>query len=434
VFPTTYSFDYAYESARPHAPTHIGDDRYQYDADGNQTGAADDFGGAHRNTVWDDEDRITSLAQNGGWQSYLYDDRGDRMVRVGSQGKTVYVNEYMTLTNGAFAVKHVFAGATRVASKRMVQGQQPPPSPSDRREDDQVFFHQDHNGNVAFTTNAAGALTGHNEYFPFGETWIQENAGPEPSPYHFVGKEQDPVTGLYAFGARYYDARTSAWMSVDPFDGLGSPFGYAGANPLAFIDPDGRDPKQVSYGSKFAAKARQYRLANPGTKGRNVATVAYVEIGANGKKSRMKYHTMESKGRHTEGLLHDFLSEEFPDGEGVEVKWFYTELAPCGCDYRHCSKLLRTKYPRAKVYYSFDYSASSRVSLVSSKTGLGRTDKQRSDTAKIRRRRASAVLRAANKDLQAGEIFDPDNHPMMTKSLPILSSDEEMSDGEDDDE
>jgi len=45
--------------------------------------------------------------------------------RVKLEGKTVYVNEYMTLTNGAFAVKHVFAGSTRVASKTMVQGQPP---------------------------------------------------------------------------------------------------------------------------------------------------------------------------------------------------------------------------------------------------------------------------------------------------------------------
>jgi len=32
----------------------------------------------------------------------------------------------------------------------------------------------------------------------------------------FNGKELDEETGLYYYGARYYDARTSVWQSVDP--------------------------------------------------------------------------------------------------------------------------------------------------------------------------------------------------------------------------
>jgi RHS repeat-associated protein len=238
VFDTTYAADYDYDSPRPHAPTRIGDRHFFYDLDGNQIGAGDDFDGPQRRTVWDDEDRLDQLFENGGWQAYAYDDLGDRMVRTGLDGKTVYANEYLTVTNGAFATKHVFAGDVRVASKRVEPGR-PPFWFGVPKEDDQVFYHFDHNGNVNFATDAKGNLNEHREYFPFGETWIAEQGGPEQSPYLFAGKELDPETGLYYFGARYYDARDGVWLSADPL-GSASPYGYASQSPIGFGDLDGR--------------------------------------------------------------------------------------------------------------------------------------------------------------------------------------------------
>jgi RHS repeat-associated protein len=35
------------------------------------------------------------------------------------------------------------------------------------------------------------------------------------TPYKFTGKELDPETGMYYFGARDYDARISRWISAD---------------------------------------------------------------------------------------------------------------------------------------------------------------------------------------------------------------------------
>ena len=34
--------------------------------------------------------------------------------------------------------------------------------------------------------------------------------------FRFTGKERDSETGLYNFGARMLDPRTSRWLSVDP--------------------------------------------------------------------------------------------------------------------------------------------------------------------------------------------------------------------------
>jgi len=64
------------------------------------------------------------------------------------------------------------------------------------------------------------------------------------NPYLYNGKEQDVLTGLYYYGARYYDPIKSTFLGVDPiaekYAGISS-FAYVGNNPVIRIDPDGRD-------------------------------------------------------------------------------------------------------------------------------------------------------------------------------------------------
>ncbi len=60
--------------------------------------------------------------------------------------------------------------------------------------------------------------------------------------FKFNGKELDQETGLYYYGARYYDPSLSIWMSVDPLAKLApdkTPYHYVSNNPIIRIDPKG---------------------------------------------------------------------------------------------------------------------------------------------------------------------------------------------------
>jgi len=104
-------------------------------------------------------------------------------------------------------------------------------------------YHPDHLGSTSYITDATGEVYQHLEYFAFGETFVEEQGNTDKMPYKFNGKELDEETGLYYYGARYYDAQTSVWLSVDPLMEKypsTSAFAYVANNPVNTVDPDGR--------------------------------------------------------------------------------------------------------------------------------------------------------------------------------------------------
>ncbi len=126
-----------------------------------------------------------------------------------------------------------------------------------QEERDFYFYHPDHLGSSSYVTDIDGEVFQHVEYFPFGETWVEEHSNRQRTPYLFTGKELDEDTQLYYFGARYYDPRTSVWQSPDPIlasylvgggnsGGVYQPsnlglFTYSHNRPVLMVDPDGRD-------------------------------------------------------------------------------------------------------------------------------------------------------------------------------------------------
>jgi RHS repeat-associated protein len=63
--------------------------------------------------------------------------------------------------------------------------------------------------------------------------------------YRYNGKELDEATGLYDYGARYYDPAVARWGQVDPLAEVmpeWSPYNYTYGNPISFNDPTGMIP------------------------------------------------------------------------------------------------------------------------------------------------------------------------------------------------
>ena len=124
----------------------------------------------------------------------------------------------------------------------------------------QFYYHPDHLGSSSYITNLDGEVVQHIEYVPFGEVFVEERNNIWNTPYLFNAKEFDEETGLYYYGARYYDPRVSLWISTDPMEDKFpsvSSYTYVLNNPLNILDPNGADIVYVNLGGQEV-----YRIKN----------------------------------------------------------------------------------------------------------------------------------------------------------------------------
>jgi RHS repeat-associated protein len=304
---TTYDWAYRYGGVHPHAPTHIGPRTFRYDANGNQVAWTHDANGTRRAIVWDEENRVQSVIDNGHRMTYKYNDAGERVIKRGPQGETVYVNPYFEIRNREIGTKNVFVGSTRVVSKLVKQNKpQGNPNGNQPLEKNQYFFHPDNLGSTNYVTDANGTIYQHLEYFPFGESWVNESSNIQRTPYLFTGKELDEETGLYYFGARYYDPRTQIWASPDPALGsvltshrqeLLNVYAYSLQNPLVYTDPNGLESQRVS-----------------------ILTTAYWKHVYEGYRYYADVYLPEEQ--HDYDVVHDVLYEEIDRATPLIVKMF----------------------------------------------------------------------------------------------------------------
>ena len=242
------------------APIQIGNMRYTYDKAGNPTSILD-ASGIGKDLEWNADNQLRSIVdtEKGLFHSYAYDHTGERILkRYGTaqsgyvNGKNVetlydfgesysaYASAYFVENNNGYT-KHYYAGATRLVSKigedyyennELV--------PTGKEEKKQYFYFQDHLGSSTYITDLNGDIAQYSAYTPYGEMFREYR---NVTPYRFNGKELDTETGLYYYGARYYNPATALWLGVDPlaskYPGL-SPYVYCHSNPINRIDPDGR--------------------------------------------------------------------------------------------------------------------------------------------------------------------------------------------------
>ena len=211
-------------------------------------------------------------------------------ARTGTTNFTAYISPYTVVGNGGQMSKHIYMGSQRIVSKLCNSGTMADPTAdikagakdftakyalqtgnikvrydslgvtyrgkdnagvgfytaanSAAKENLQYFYHSDHLGSSSLITDIDGNVAQHIEYIPFGEVFVEERNNSWKTPYKFNSKELDEETGLYYYGARYMDPRTSVWISVDPlaekYPSISS-YVYCADNPVKFIDPDGRD-------------------------------------------------------------------------------------------------------------------------------------------------------------------------------------------------
>lgn len=105
-----------------------------------------------------------------------------------------------------------------------------------------------HLGSVSLELDEQAQIISYEEYYPYGSTSYQavRSQTEAPKQYRYTGKERDDETGLYYYGARYCAPWLGRWVSCDPLVGEASTpmvfnrYVFANANPIVFIDPDGR--------------------------------------------------------------------------------------------------------------------------------------------------------------------------------------------------
>ena len=106
------------------------------------------------------------------------------------------------------------------------------------------YYYADHLRSSSTLTDANGAVVESNTYLPFGR-----DQGGNPNAFdvsrQFTGQILDSETGLYYYGARYYDPELARFIQPDTvIPDLANPqsynrYSYAANNPVKYVDPDG---------------------------------------------------------------------------------------------------------------------------------------------------------------------------------------------------
>lgn len=191
------------------------------------------------------DDFDLNLAPASETTQFVYDSAGGRVKKIMGTDSVTYLSpdfEVAKYLGTGFAAayttvtsKYIFLGGQRIAAKE-----------NDGAEVKTYFYHSDHLGGSNTITDESGKQVELIEYTPYGTISRHETAQDYRERRHkFTGQEEDKETGLYYYGARYYDPEIGRFISPDsviqdPSDPQSfNRYAYARNNPVNLIDPTG---------------------------------------------------------------------------------------------------------------------------------------------------------------------------------------------------
>jgi RHS repeat-associated protein len=182
--------------------------------------------------TWDVENRPLTVT---GGASFVYDGDGNRVKKTEGGQTVLYLSRYYekNLTTGEVTT-YYYHGDKLVAKRAGTILQ---------------YIHQDHLTGSSVVSASNGAVVNTILYTPFGSTRF----GDVPTDRKFTGQRLDG-TGLYYYGARYYDPTIGRFLSPDTIvlnpanPQAWNRYSYALNNPAKYNDPTGH---VVTIGSAY---------------------------------------------------------------------------------------------------------------------------------------------------------------------------------------
>jgi RHS repeat-associated protein len=225
----TWTDQFTYDAA-----SQVNSPGFTYDPQGRRTTSQD------HTFVWDGASRLTGI----GGADLFYNGLGDLTARAEtgetvlcSYNKAIGLSPMVAERNGAAGPYLRFYVWTPTGELLYL---------IDAAGGNQVYhYHFDRIGSTLALTDSGGVVTDSYAYGPYGE--LLGRTGTNPQPFTFVGRwgvRREGTFDLYQMRARYYDARTGAFLSKDPVWPILdpkelNPYGYASRDPLRRVDVGG---------------------------------------------------------------------------------------------------------------------------------------------------------------------------------------------------
>jgi RHS repeat-associated protein len=115
------------------------------------------------------------------------------------------------------------------------------------------YYHPDHLGSSQLMTDRDGDVVQQYGYSPFGREDYKNNTLAFSVSNRYTGQTLDEETGLYYYGARYYDPELARFIQADStvpdgeFSQAYNRYAYVYNNPLKFTDPTGQNPFLIAW-------------------------------------------------------------------------------------------------------------------------------------------------------------------------------------------